>query len=137
MYYQVSFGYIFKRRKKLTRLVRLVLTGVRVTNFLNIANLDLIFFTQNTFIDVKTGYVKKLLLTLPPHPSDPPASPPPEETIQICGLTDEQIGRQAGKQPERKVDRQTYKQKDKVQKGKEQKDRCTNIHAHFCVDIHI
>jgi hypothetical protein len=37
------------------------------TNFLNITNLDLIIFTQNTFIVVKTGYVKKLLLTpLPP-----------------------------------------------------------------------
>jgi hypothetical protein len=36
-----------------TRFVHLLLTGVRVTNFLNVANLNLIFFTQNTFIDVK------------------------------------------------------------------------------------
>ncbi len=56
---------------------------------------------------------------------------------QICGLTDKQTGRQAGKQAESKADRQTYVQKDRVQKDKEQKDRCTTIHAHFCTDIHI
>jgi hypothetical protein len=60
MYYQVSCGFVCKRGKKSTRFVRLVLTGVRVTNFLNIVNLDLIFFTQNTCIDLKAGYVKKI-----------------------------------------------------------------------------
>ena len=49
MYYQVSCGYICKREKKSTRFVPLVLTGVRVINFLNIANLNLIFL-HNTHI---------------------------------------------------------------------------------------
>ena len=49
MYYQVSCGYVCKREKKSTQFVRLVLTGVRVTNFFNIADFDLIFL-HNTHI---------------------------------------------------------------------------------------
>jgi hypothetical protein len=60
---------ICEREKNLTHFFCLVITGVCVTNFLNIANWDLIFLKQNTFIDVKTGYAKKLLLTLPPPPN--------------------------------------------------------------------
>jgi hypothetical protein len=43
MYYQVSCVYVCKGAKKSTRFVRLVLTGVRVANFFNIADFDLIF----------------------------------------------------------------------------------------------
>jgi hypothetical protein len=52
----------FKRKKKFsvpevcfldaTRFVRLVLTGVRVTNFLNIANLDIIFLHNTQILAV-------------------------------------------------------------------------------------
>ena len=49
MYFQVSCGYVCKREKKSTRFVHLVLTGVRVTNFFNIADFDLIFL-HNTHI---------------------------------------------------------------------------------------
>jgi hypothetical protein len=48
MYHQVSCGYVCKREKNI-QFVRLVLAGVRVTNFLNIANWDLFFVTQDTF----------------------------------------------------------------------------------------
>ncbi len=43
MYYQVSCGNLCKREKKSTRFVRLVLTGVRITNFFIIAIFDQIF----------------------------------------------------------------------------------------------
>jgi hypothetical protein len=49
MHYQLSCGYICKREKKSTRLVRLVLTGVRITNFFIYAIFDLIFL-HNTHI---------------------------------------------------------------------------------------
>ncbi len=45
-----------KERKKSTRFVRLVLTGVRVTNFFNIADFDLIFL-HNTHILAVCLYV--------------------------------------------------------------------------------
>jgi hypothetical protein len=53
MYYQVSCGFVCKRGKKWTRFVRLVLTGVRVTNFLNIENLDLIFLHRTHVLTKK------------------------------------------------------------------------------------
>jgi hypothetical protein len=49
MYYQVSCGSVCERAKKSTRFVRLVLTGVRVANFFNIADFDLVFL-HNTLI---------------------------------------------------------------------------------------
>jgi hypothetical protein len=45
MYYQVSCGYLSKREKKSTRFVRLVLTGLRITNFFIFAIFDMIFFS--------------------------------------------------------------------------------------------
>jgi hypothetical protein len=46
-------------------------------------------------------------------------------SIQICGLTDKQTGRQEGKQTESQADRQTDLRRDSF----------TNIHVHFCTDI--
>jgi hypothetical protein len=52
MFYQVSCDYVCKREKKLTRFVSLVLTGVCVTNILNIANFDLIFLRKTHMLSI-------------------------------------------------------------------------------------
>jgi hypothetical protein len=55
--------------------------------------------------------------------------------IQICGLTDKQTDRQAGKPAESQADRQTYVQKFRVQKDKVQKDiRHRGIETHRHTD---
>ncbi len=45
-------GYVCKEKKKSTQFVRLVLTRVPVTNFFNIADLDLIFLNNTHILSV-------------------------------------------------------------------------------------
>jgi hypothetical protein len=101
------------------------------TNFLNITNLDLIIFTQNTFIGVKTGYVKKLLLTPPPH--DPPAPSPGKQIRFVASLTSRLAGRQESRQSARQTDRHMYimtKYRKITTERQMYKHTCTFLYRH-------
>jgi hypothetical protein len=111
----------------------LVLTGVRVSNFFIYSNFDLIFNTQNKCIDLKPGYVKKILVSPSPNHSKKLSMLYVIFAVmsfliifRFVGslkgrLTDRQEGRKAGKKTGRHKLRLTDVQKDRVLKDKVQK----------------
>ncbi len=64
-----SCGLVYEEDKKFDQFDHLVLTGVGVSNFFIYSNFDLIFNTQNKCIDLKPGYVKKILVSPSPNHS--------------------------------------------------------------------